>query len=376
MGVIELRVWLQNRQVQRGLANVVVLILFGSFVQFRTGDFFTTRNLDNLCVQIVVVVIIASAETFVMVAGAIDVSVSGVAVLTGVVSGLFIQQGVPLPIAFLLATAVGAVVGLVNAALVVRIGITSLVATIGTLYVCEGVANILTNGIPIAGLPASYSTVGNGFIGPVPIAVLMIVATVVIFAAVQKWTVFGRHTIAAGSNPGAAFLAGVNVTRTVTWCLVLCGAVAGWGGVVYASRLGSPVPVVDNDLLFQVIVACVVGGTSLTGGEGSVLGTMIGGVLIGALNNGLDLLRVSTYWQDVALGVLLALAVSFDVALRRNSFFALRRRIASGFRIDAGNKRRPGSATYGGEASQAPAEGGDGSEVAATSAPPDATNKT
>jgi ribose transport system permease protein len=339
-GVSHLRLWLQNRQVQRGLANVVALLAFGAYVQLRTGDFFTTRNLDNLSVQIVVVVIIASAETFVMIAGAIDVSVSGVAVLTGVVSGLIIQQGVPLALAFVLASAVGALVGVLNAVLVVRIGITSLVATIGTLYVCEGVANILTNGIPIAGLPESYATLGNGFIGPVPIAVPTILGTVALFAAIQRWNVLGRHTIAAGSNSAAAYLAGVKVARTVTWCLLLCGAFAGFGGVVYASRLGAPVPVLDNDLLFQVIVACVVGGTSLSGGEGSVIGTMIGAVLIGAINNGLDLLGVTTYWQNVALGILLVLAVGFDVALRRDSFALLRRRITSGFRIDAGNRPR------------------------------------
>lgn len=332
-----IRDWLRHRQVQRGLANVAALILIGAFVQLRTGDFFTTRNLNNLCVQIVVIVIIACAETFVMIAGAIDVSVAGTAVLAGVASGLFIQQGMSLPVAFLLATVLGALIGAVNSALVVRVGITSLVATIGTLYVCQGVANLLTNGIPISGLPSSYSLLGTGFISYVPVALPMIVAVVLGFAAVQRWTVLGRHIIAAGSNSRAAFLAGVKVNRTVTWCFIICGAAAGWGGVVYASRLGAPIPVADNDLLFQVIVACVVGGTSLTGGEGSIIGTMIGAVLIGTLNNGLDLLGVSTYWQNVALGVLLVSAVGFDVALRRDSFFALRRRIASGWRVDRGD---------------------------------------
>jgi ribose transport system permease protein len=324
---------LRHRQVQRSIANLLALLAIGLVVQARTGDFFTSRNLESLCVQIVVVAIIASAETLVMVAGNIDVSVSGIAVLTGIVAGL-LAKDMPLAPAFALATLVGLTAGYLNALMVVRIGITSLIATIGMLYVSQGAANLLTNGIPIAGLPTSFSTIGNGFaFGGVPWALPMILLVGGAMAAIQRWTVLGRHAVAAGSNARAAFLAGVNVNRTITLCFCLSGAAAGWGGVVYASRIGAPVPVVDNDLLFQVIVACVVGGTSLTGGEGSVIGSIIGAVLVGALNNGLDLLGVSTYWQDVALGLLLVLAVGLDVGLRRDSVFNLRRRIAAQLRV-------------------------------------------
>jgi ribose transport system permease protein len=327
-----LRAAARQRQVQRTIANLIALLILGLVVQVKTGDFFTARNLESLCVQIVVVAIIAAAETLVMVAGAIDVSVSGIAVLTGIVAGL-LAKDMPLAPAFALATVVGLVAGYLNAVMVVRIGITSLIATIGMLYVSQGAANLLTNGIPIAGLPISFSTVGDGFaFGGVPWALPMIILVGGALAAVQRWTVLGRHAVAAGSNPRAAFLAGVNVNRTITLCFCISGAAAGWGGVVYASRIGAPVPVVDNDLLFQVIVACVVGGTSLTGGEGSVIGSIIGAVLVGALNNGLDLLGVSTYWQDVALGLLLVLAVGLDVGLRRDSVFNLKRHIATQLR--------------------------------------------
>jgi ribose transport system permease protein len=333
MSAARLRAALRQRQVQRTLANLVALIVLGLVVQVKTGDFFTPRNLESLCVQIVVVAVIAAAETLVMVAGAIDVSVSGIAVLTGIVAGL-LAKDMPLTPAFALATAVGLVAGYLNAVMVVRIGITSLIATIGMLYVAQGAANLLTNGIPIAGLPISFSTVGNGFaFGGVPWALPMILLVGGALAAVQRWTRLGRHAVAAGSNPRAAFLAGVNVKRTITLCFCISGAAAGWGGVVYASRLGAPVPVVDNDLLFQVIVACVVGGTSLTGGEGSVIGSVIGAVLVGALNNGLDLLGVSTYWQDVALGLLLVLAVGLDVGLRNDSVSTLKRHIAAQLRV-------------------------------------------
>jgi ribose transport system permease protein len=328
-----LRAALHERQIQRTLANLAALLALGLVVQVKTGDFFTARNLESLCVQIVVVAIIAAAETLVMVAGNIDVSVSGIAVLTGIVAGL-LAKDMPLAPAFALATAVGLLCGYLNAVMVVKIGITSLIATIGMLYVSQGAANLLTNGVPIAGLPISFSTIGDGFaFGRVPWALPMIVLVCGALAAVQRWTVLGRHAVAAGSNPRAAFLAGVNVNRTITLCFCISGAAAGWGGVVYASRIGAPVPVVDNDLLFQVIVACVVGGTSLTGGEGSVIGTLVGAVLVGALNNGLDLLGVSTYWQDVALGLLLVLAVGLDVGLRRDSVFNLKRHIATQLRI-------------------------------------------
>lgn len=322
-----LRLKLLERDTQKLLVNIGLILAIGAFVHVvGGGKFFTVRNIDSLIVQISVVTIIACAMTYVMVAGAIDVSVPGIVVLSGVVAGLLIVGGAPMWLAFVLATLTGVVVGLINSFLVIGVGITSLIATIGSLYVTQGVANLLTNGVPVIGLPLSFSDVGSGYIGPIPIPLPIVLFVVVLLVLIQKFTRFGRHTIATGSNPQAAFLNGVNVQRTLTICFMLSGAAAGWGGVMYASRIGNPAPAIDNDLLFQVIVAIVIGGTGLTGGQGSVLGTFVGAVLIGVVNQSLNLLGVSTFWQYLALGVLLVLSVGSDEIMRRDSVRDVQRR--------------------------------------------------
>ena len=321
---------LLDRDVQRLIVNISLILLVGAATHLiGGGKFFTIRNIDALVIQISVITIIACAMTLVMVAGAIDISVPGTVVLSGVVAGLLIVAGVPMWLAFALATLVGAAVGLINSFLVIVVGITSLIATIGTLYVTQGVANLLTNGLPIIGLPLSFPTVGSGYIGGVPIPLPIMLGVVAVFVAIQKFTRLGRYTVATGSNPQAAFLNGVNVRRTLTICFVFSGAAAGWGGVMYASRIGNPAPVVDNDLLFQVIVSIVIGGTGLTGGQGSVLGTFFGAILIGVVNQSLNLLGVSTFWQYIALGLLLVFSVGSDEVMRRNSMRDFRRRLYS-----------------------------------------------
>jgi ribose transport system permease protein len=321
------RAQLQRRDVQRLIANLVIIGVIGTYVHVQTGLFWTVSNWQAISVQIAVVTIVAVAMTLVMVAGHIDASIGGVVVLGGIVAGLLIKGGVPVWLAFVLAAVAGGGIGLLNAVLVLGIGITSLIATIGTLYASLGVANILTNGLPIAGLPPSFTTLGQGRIAGIPIALPMVLLIVASFVAIQVLTLFGRWVVAVGSNPRASYLNGVNVTRTTALCFVLTGLAAGWGGVMYASRLGNPTPQLDNGLLFSVIVAIVLGGTSLQGGQGSVLGTFVGAILIGSVNNGLNLLGISTFYYYISLGVLLVASVGFDTVLRRDSVYRLRRRV-------------------------------------------------
>lgn len=337
-GWFRLRRRLQKRQTQRTIVNLAAILVIAVFIQTKTGVFFTTGNLDNLGVQISVTVVLACAMTLVMVAGGIDVSIVGIVSLSGVVAAMLTRDGVPIWVAFIIAVLAGLVVGMLNSILCVTIGITSLIATIGTLYVSQGVANLLTGGIPVAQVPTSFNYVGTGFLINLPVSVWIIVVVVAIFVAVQRWTVLGRHTVAAGSNPQASFLNGISVGRIQTICFLISGAAAGWGGIMYSSRIGTAIPNIDNNLLFRVIVACVVGGTSLLGGEGSVFGSFIGAVVIGVVNDGLDLLGISSFWQDIALGVILVLAVGLDVGLRHEAIFRLRRKSAALF----GRKRAVG----------------------------------
>ena len=317
-GGFDLRSTLKNPDTQRILINIGVMVGLGTFVQVHTGYFFLHRNLSGLVVNIAVVAMIACAVTLVMVAGMIDVSVAGTVVLSGVVVGLLVTNGVPFWLSIIVAIVVGAGVGVVNAALILILGIPSLIATIATLYAAQGLGNILTNGLPIAGTPANFAELGTRrlFGGNIPIQVLYVLAILVLFIAIQRYTSLGRYAVATGSNRRGAFLAGVPVRRTVLICFVLSGATAGWSGVVYASRIGNPVPTVDQDILFQVIVAMVIGGTALTGGRGLVLGTFTGAMLIAVVNNSLDLMGIAIFWQYIALGILLVAAVGADTAVR------------------------------------------------------------
>ena len=203
--------------------------------------------------------------------------------------------------------------------------IPAFIATVGTLFVAQGAASLFTNGLTIVGVPQDFGVIGSGYIGgEIPFALPIILITVSILVAIQRYTVFGRHVVAVGSNLPAAYLNGVNVNWTLMRCFMISGLVAGWGGVMYASRLGNPTPVVDSLLLFQCIVAVVVGGTSMTGGQGSVLGTFVGCILIGVLNNALNLLGVSTFYQYLALGVLLVASVASGELLRPQTMQQIR----------------------------------------------------
>ncbi|MDR1634203.1 MAG: ABC transporter permease [Bifidobacteriaceae bacterium] len=315
--------WIHNRAVVRPAINLAAAVLAGILVQIATERFFLPRNLLGLFVQMAVVAIIACPMALVMITACIDVSVGGVVVLSGVVGGLISQAGAPLWLAFSLATLTGLAVGYINSLLVIRLEITSMIATIGTMYVCQGMANILTNGLPVAGVAKGYSSLGTGRFWGVPYQVPITLAAVVVFVLIQRYTVLGRHAVATGSNLEGAFLNGVNVNKTLTLCFLLSGLMAGFGGVLYSSRIGNPTPVMDQDLLFQVIVSCVVGGIALTGGEGTVFGAFTGAVLIVVLNNSLNLLGVSTFWQYVSLGLLLVVAVGLD-KLRLGDRFKLR----------------------------------------------------
>ncbi|MDR1189028.1 MAG: ABC transporter permease [Bifidobacteriaceae bacterium] len=310
---VRLALWVHNRAVVRPLVNLSAALVVGIIVQIATDTFFVQRNLMGLFVQMAVVATIACPMALVMVTGSIDVSVGGIVVLSGVVAGLLSHAGAPLWVAFGVATLVGVLVGYINSVLVIYLEITSMIATIGTMYVCQGAANILTNGLPVPGVAKNYSALGSGRLWDlIPYQAPITIGVVVLFVLIQRYTVLGRHAIATGSNLEGAFLNGVNVRRTLTLCFLLSGLVSGFGGVLYSSRIGNPMPVMDQDLLFQVIVSCVVGGIVLTGGEGTVFGAFTGAILIVVLNNALNLLGVSTFWQYVSLGLLLVIAVGLD----------------------------------------------------------------
>lgn len=305
--------------------NLLALLIICIVLMLLTPKFFTTGNVANVLRQIAPVVIVASVVTLLMVAGGLDLSVGGVIALSGVAAAL-LSQSLPVPIAFVAATLLGAAVGAVNGLLVVVVGVNSVIATLGMLYVSRGSALLISGGVPIYSVPSDFKWLGTEYFGPVPVAVVMALLMVAAFTVVQRRTILGRHAVAVGSNTTAARLSGVPIQRTRFVLFTLAGASAGLAGCLVASRVNAGLSTVGVGFEFDVIVATILGGTSLLGGEGTVIGAFIGAVIVGVLNNGLNLLGVQSFWQTVSLGIVLVLAVALDAVLRRERVMVLIRR--------------------------------------------------
>lgn len=302
--------------IRSGAINLLILIALCLVISILSDRFYQPGNLANVLRQISIVAIVGAAVTLVMVAGGLDLSVGGILALAGVVSAMLAANDVPIPLAFLAGIGAGSLVGLLNGLLVVRLRINAVIATLGSLYIARGIANLLTDGVPVHDVPQGYSNLGAGFVGPVPVPVIVMAIVVIVFAIIGRFTTLGRHAIAIGSNREAARLSGIPVDRVRIVLYVLVGVTAGIGGVILSSRLNSGQPTAGAGFEFDVIVAAVLGGTSLAGGEGTVLKTLVGALIIGVLANGMNLLGVGIFWQTVVQGVVLIAAVAVDMALR------------------------------------------------------------
>lgn len=302
---------------QKVVVNTVILVLLWVFLSFAADNFLDVTNAKNILRQISVVAIVAAAATLVMVGGGLDLSVAGVAAISGVSAALLSVHGLPMELSFVLGALVGVGVGLINGILIVNVGLNPVIATLGTLYVSRGVANLLSDGLPIYDLPLDWSRLGTGTTLnlPTPAVILAIVVAVLWF--VQRYTLLGKYTVAIGSNFEAARLAGIPVNRVRVALYVISGAAAGIGGIVLTSILNSGQPTAGVGLEFDVIVAAILGGTSLTGGQGSVFGTLIGALIVGTLNNGLNLLGVQSFWQTIVQGLILVGAVALDALIQK-----------------------------------------------------------
>ena len=302
---------------QKVVVNLIILALLWIFLSFTADNFLDVTNAKNILRQISIVAIVAAAATLVMVGGGLDLSVGGVAAICGVCAALFSVHGMSMELAFVLGALVGVGVGLINGILIVNVGLNPVIATLGTLYVSRGVANLLSDGLPIYDLPLDWSRLGTGTTFSLPTPAVILAIVVAVLWAVQRYTLLGKYTVAIGSNFEAARLAGIPVNRVRVALYVISGAAAGIGGIVLGSILNSGQPTAGVGLEFDVIVAAILGGTSLTGGQGSVFGTLIGALIVGTLNNGLNLLGVQSFWQTIVQGLILVGAVALDALVQK-----------------------------------------------------------
>jgi ribose/xylose/arabinose/galactoside ABC-type transport system permease subunit len=293
-------------------AIVVEAVVFATI----TPQFLSVPNLINVALSIAITGILAVGMTMVILTGGIDLSVGSVVALAGVVAATLASSGGSGGVALGVAAAlgIGLAVGLFDGLVIAHLRVPPFVATLAMLTICRGLAFVLSGGRSIGNLPESFNFVGRERVLGLPLPVILMA---LVFAGgwfLLRRTVIGRYIYAVGGNPRATFFAGVNIRRVIVLTYVLNGLLVGLAGFVLASRLGAGVPNSGIQYELDVIAAVVVGGTSLTGGQGSVVGTFWGAVFIGVLNNGLNLFGVDPYMQKIALGVVLLLAVFADQA--------------------------------------------------------------
>jgi len=293
---------------------VIMVIVFAAASPF----FLTVTNLVNIGQTIATSGIVAITMTLVIVSGGIDLSVGSTAALTGVVTSmLWTYAGVPLALAALLGIVAGGLVGAINGFMVTRIKINPLIATLATFSIVRGLAFVISNGQTNQLNNDAFKFLGRGAIAGVPFSLIILLIVFAAFSYVVANTRFGRNVFAIGGNAEAARLAGIPSNRTLLWVYVLSGLFAGIAGILIASQLALSAPRAAVGLELTAIAAVVLGGTSLAGGKGTLLGTILGVLILRILDNGLVLLNVSSFYQEVASGLVLLLAVGFDQLRQR-----------------------------------------------------------
>lgn len=296
---------------------LVILILACAILSVASPYFLTVANLTNVVRQFSMTAIMAVGMTMVIITGGIDLSVGSIVALSGCVLAWLLVEGYPIPVAMVVGVLIGVGVGIVNGLLVVGIGLPPFIATLGTMGIARGLALVITKGYPIQPLPKEYLFWGQGYVGPIPVPVIVMAVVMFLGHLFLSRTATGRYIYCIGSNAVAARLSGIRVGRVLLLVYTLCGAMAALAAIILVSRLSSAQADNGTGWELDVIAATVIGGTSLAGGEGTIFGSLIGAALMGVIRNALVLLRVSVYWQTVVIGVVIVLAVSLDVLRQR-----------------------------------------------------------
>ncbi len=303
--------------------NIGLYIVFLAIIIFFSAAspyFFTLRNFMDILRQSTFVLVAALGMTLVIITAGIDLSVGSVIGLSAGVTSVILLQGAPTALAVAAGLVTGAVCGLINGFIITRFGVTDLITTLSTLSIFRGVLFMMTHGVPFQAFARrDFSQLGRGNIGPVPVPILIAAVIFIIPRRLLGRPVLGRHIFAVGSNSTASLLSGINVSRIKLIVYMISGLTAAASGIMLASRLSSVPPDLGQGYEMSVIAAVVIGGTSLFGGSGSVLGTVIGSLMVAIIGNGLILLNVNPFYQYVINGVIIILAVSFNNARRKHA---------------------------------------------------------
>ncbi|MFN8447644.1 MAG: ABC transporter permease [Anaerolineae bacterium] len=303
--------------LRRGTVFIFLLGL-AIFFSLSSDRFLQERNITNILIQNAHIILVTVGMTFTMLSGGIDLSVGSVAALCGAVSaGLLVRNGLPAEVSILIGLALGFLLGTINGLLVVVGKLPPFIATLAMLGVARGLTLFYTDGRPVSGLTANYTFWGRGSIGDIPTPLVVWVVVVIVCTLVLTRTRFGLHVYAVGGNPETARLAGVRVDRVKVLCYAISGMLAALAGVLLTGRVNSAQPQAAVGLELEAITAAVLGGVSLFGGVGNIPSSVVGALLVGVLGNGMNLMRVQSYPQQIIQGIVLVAAVALDMFTKR-----------------------------------------------------------
>lgn len=293
----------------KSLLGLLLLVIVMSILSPR---FLKVSNLLNVFTQVSVNAVIAMGMTFVILTGGIDLSVGSILAISGAVAAMVMKTTGNILLALSCALLVGMAIGLINGIIIAKGRLQAFIATLATMTIFRGVTYVFTKGIPISGLDQSFMAIGNERLLGVPWPIIIMIGIFLITAYFLNQTKFGRYVYAIGGNEDSARLSGINTHKAKTIVYMISGLMAAVSGIVVTSRIGSAGATAGEGYELDAIAAVVIGGTSLSGGEGSISGTIIGALIIGILNNGLNLMNVNPFYQSIIKGTVILIAVLFD----------------------------------------------------------------
>lgn len=320
---------LKNKKFLEKFTAVAALLLMIIIFSIFSPNFLTINNLLSVSLQTSIIAFIGIGVTFVIITAGIDLGIGSVVALSSVVAGLSMRAGCPVTLAIILALFIGALCGIFNGFVIAHLKLPPFIATLGTQMIARGMALYITNAYPITGFPPSFDIFGGkigilippnvsnanpvmNFIGMIPVPVIIMIFVAFIFSFILRKTRLGRYAYATGSNEEATRLSGINITRTKYLLYMISGILAAVAGIVLTSRLSTAQATAGNNYELDAIASAVIGGTSLMGGVGTISGTMIGAFIIGVMRNGLNMLGVSNFIQQMTIGGVIIVSVYID----------------------------------------------------------------
>lgn len=299
------------------ISTFIALVVLCVFLTFATDNFLTPSNILSVLHQVSYIAIMAVGMSFLILSGNIDLAITSTLALSAVMMGeLYAHLGWPAWAAILIALVVGTACGLISSMIITKLRLMAFIVTLAMMNIYRGTASVFTNGYSAQGMPPFVQWVGQGGVFGFPVPILMMLVVYIGAWFVQKKTSFGLGLYAIGGNANAAKLSGIHIERVRMIAFLIDGFLAAVAGLILAGRMNSTNPAMATGVEMDCIAAAAIGGTSMAGGEGNIWGTLIGALLMGVVRNGLNQLGISAFWQQIALGVVVLLAVTID-SMRR-----------------------------------------------------------